>query len=139
MATPLPFSGKQEETETFINSCHLYICTRILEFYDEQTKIYWILLFMQTGTAQVWQNIVSQQLYRQEIIYSMVEHFLDKINRKFGDTDKQTTASLKLRTMVQGDKHADEHVHDFGKVAMDTDYDGYPLIVEFKRFLNLAL
>ena len=96
MATPLPFSGKREETETFINSCHLYICTRTSEFYDEQTKIYWILLFMQTGMAQVWRNVVSQRLYRQEIIYPTVEHFLDEVDRKFRDMDKRTTALLKL-------------------------------------------
>ena len=54
MATPLPFSGKREETETFINSCRLYICTRPSEFYNEQTKIYWILSFMQTSMAQAW-------------------------------------------------------------------------------------
>ena len=94
---------------------------------------------MQTGMAQVWQNVISQRLYRQEIIYPTVEHFLDEIDRKFRDTDKLTTASLKLRTIIQGDKHADEHVQDFEKAAMDADYDGYPLIVEFKHFLNLAL
>ena len=89
--------------------------------------------------AQAWRNLILQRLYRQEIIYPTVEHFLDKIDRKFGDTDKRTTASLKLRTMVQGDRHADEHVQDFEKAAMDANYDGYPLIVEFKRSLNPAL
>ena len=88
MATPLPFSSKRKETETFINSCRLYICTRPSEFYDEQTKIYWILSFMQTGMTQVWRNVVSQCLYRHEIIYPTVEHFLDEIDRKFRDTDK---------------------------------------------------
>ena len=41
--------------------------------------------------------------------------------------------------MVQEDKHADEHVQDFKKAAMDADYDRYPLIVEFKRSLDPAL
>ena len=41
--------------------------------------------------------------------------------------------------MIHGDRHADEHVQDFDKAALDTDYKGYPLIMEFKCFLNLAL
>ena len=41
--------------------------------------------------------------------------------------------------MVQEDKHADEHVQDFEKAAMDADYNRYPLIVEFKCSLNPAL
>ena len=41
--------------------------------------------------------------------------------------------------MIQGNKHADEHVQDFEKVAMDADYDRYPLIVKFKCSLNPAL
>ena len=32
-----------------------------------------------------------------------------------------------------------EHVQDFEKAAIDADYDGYPLIVEFKCSLNPAL
>ena len=38
--------------------------------------------------------------------------------------------------MTQGDKHADEYVQDFEKVAINADYDGYPLIVEFKHSLT---
>ena len=47
--------------------------------------------------------------------------------------------SLKIRTMMQRDKMADEHVQDFEKAALEAGYDGFPLIVEFKRSLHLAL
>ena len=63
---------------------------------------------MQSGMAQVWRNVVSQQIYRGENIYHLAQHFLNDIDLKFGDMDKRTTALLKLRTMTQGDKHADE-------------------------------
>ena len=53
--------------------------------------------------------------------------------------DKQTTQSLKIRTMQQGDKPADEHVQDFEKAALEASYDGYPLVIEFKRSLNQGL
>ena len=53
--------------------------------------------------------------------------------------DKQATMSLKIRTMMQGDKTADEHVQDFEKAALEAGYEGFPLIVEFKRSLHPAL
>ena len=52
MAVPLPFSGKREETETFINSCRLYMSARPSEFYDEQAKVYWVLSFRRKGGGQ---------------------------------------------------------------------------------------
>ena len=53
--------------------------------------------------------------------------------------DKCATMSLKIRTMMQGDKIADEHVQDFEKAALEAGYEGFPLIVEFKRSLHPAL
>ena len=46
---------------------------------------------------------------------------------------------LKIRTMLQGDKTADEHVQDFEKTALEAGYEGFPLIVEFKQSLHPAL
>ena len=110
MAVPLPFSKKREETEMFINSCRLYMSACPSEFYDEQAKVYWVLSFMQTGMAQNWRNFIVSHIAQGRINYMTVEQFLGEIEKKFGDMDKHTTSLLKLRTMVQGDKHADEHV-----------------------------
>ena len=70
---------------------------------------------MQTSMAQVWQNVVLQWIYIQENIYALAEHFLNNINRKFRDMDKYITSLLRLRTITQEDKHADEHVQDLRK------------------------
>ena len=40
---------------------------------------------------------------------------------------------------MQGDKTADKHVQDFEKIALEAGYEGFPLIVEFKRSLHPAL
>ena len=40
--------------------------------------------------------------------------------------------SLKIHTIMQGNKTADEHVQDFEKAALEASYEGFPLIVEFK-------
>ena len=54
IASPLPCSGKREDTETFIHSCILYINRRPSEFGIEQNKVTWILSHMQTGSAHTW-------------------------------------------------------------------------------------
>ena len=41
--------------------------------------------------------------------------------------------------MIQGDKHTDEHVQEFQRAALEAGYEGYPLVVKFKRSLNAGL
>ena len=47
--------------------------------------------------------------------------------------------SLKIQTMMQGDRTAEEHIQDFEKAALEAGYEGFPLIVEFKRSIHPAL
>ena len=46
---------------------------------------------------------------------------------------------LKVQTMMQGDKTVEEHVQDFEKAALEAGYEGFPLIVEFKRSIHPVL
>ena len=64
---------------------------------------------------------------------------LKEIDWKFGDMDQSTTQSLKIRTIQQGDRSADEHVQEFEKAALEAGYERYPLVVEFKHLLNSGL
>jgi len=64
IATPLPFSEKSDDTESFINRCCLYMNGRKLKFPDEDAKIYWILLYMQTGSAKTWHNYIVALMYK---------------------------------------------------------------------------
>jgi hypothetical protein len=94
---------------------------------------------MQTGSAKTWRDYIAALMFKGQQSFVTSEDLVKEIDRKFGDTDKRTTQSLKIRTMQQGDKHADEHVQDFEKAALEAGYNGYPLIVEFKRSLNAGL
>ena len=47
--------------------------------------------------------------------------------------------SLKIQTMMRGDRTAEEHVQDFKKAALEAGYEGFSLIVEFKRSIHPAL
>jgi len=139
IANPLPFSGKRDDIESFIIGCCLYINGRKSEFPMEDAKIYWILLYMQTGSAKTWRNYVVTLMFKGQQSFTTSDELLREIDQKFGDTDKRTTQSLKIRTLQQGDKLVDEHVQDFEKAALKARYEEYPLVVEFKRSLNAGL
>ena len=109
------------------------------EFSDEDAKIYWVLSYMQTGSAKTWHDYVVALMYKGQQSFSMSDELLKEIDQKFGDTDKRTTQSLKIRTIQQGDRSVDEHVQEFEKAALEAGYKGYPLVVEFKHSLNAGL
>ena len=79
------------------------------------------------------------QIFKKTLWYNTADELLQEIQCQFSDTDKRATMSLKIRTMMQGDKTPDEHGQDFEKAALEAGYEGFPLIVEFKRFLHPAL
>ena len=58
IASPLPFDGKRENTESFINSCQLYILARPSEFQTEDQKMHWIMSYMQSGSARLWRDYI---------------------------------------------------------------------------------
>ena len=139
IAVPLPFDGKRENTESFLNSCSLYISVRPSEFQSEDAKMHWIMSYMQSGSACLWRDYIMAQVRSGVKQFSRANDLMNEIESKFGEEDKWTTMSLKIRTMIQGDKHADEHVQEFQRAALEAGYDGYPLVVEFKRSLNAGL
>ena len=139
IASPLPFSGKHEDTEIFIHLCILYINGQPSEFGTEQNKVTWILSHMQTGSAHAWHEYVMVKIFKKTLWYNMVDELLQEIQQRFSDTDKWAMMSLKIWTMMQGDKMADEHVQDFEKAALEAGYEGFLLNVEFKQSLHPAL
>ena len=110
------------------------------EFPDEDAKIYWILSYMTVGAAKTWRDYIVSLMYQNQHSFSTGDKLLQEINWKFSDMDKCTIQSLKIRTIQQGDKPADEHIQDFEKAVLGAGYaNGYPLVVEFKRSLNPGL
>ena len=139
IAAPLPFDGKRENTESFLNSCSLYISARPSEFQSEDAKMHWIMLYMQSGSACLWHDYIMAQVRNGVKQFSSANDLMNEIESKFGEEDKHTTMSLKIHTMQQGEKHADEHVQEFQRAALEAGYEGYPLVIEFKRLLNAGL
>ena len=79
------------------------------------------------------------QIFKKTLWYNTADKLLQEIQQQFSDTDKHATMLVKIRTMMQGDKTADEHIQDFEKAALEAGYEGFPLIIGFKQSLHPAL
>jgi hypothetical protein len=71
--------------------------------------------------------------------YTMLEAYFETLKEEFSDPDKRLTKIYKLRTLVQGNHTANEHVQTFKKAVWGTGYYGNMLIEEFKRSLHPRL
>ena len=87
---------------------------------------------MQTGSAHAWHKYVMAQIFKKMLWYNTADELLQEIQCRFSNIDKRAMMSLKICTMMQGDKTADEHIQDFKKAALEAGYEGFPLIIEFK-------
>jgi len=65
-----------------------------------------------------------------------VEQLFSKIRNDFGETSEEERKIEQLRMIEQGSRICDEYVQEFKKVARGNDYEGQPLIEEFKRGLS---
>ena len=50
------------------------------EFLDEDAKIYWILLYMQTGSAKTWHDYIVALMYKRQQSFSTSDKLLKEIN-----------------------------------------------------------
>ena len=135
---PDAFSGKMDETESFVNACTMYILGQVNNFPDETMAIMWVLSYMKEGLAREWRNEYLETVENGKPRQKMLEDFFTMIKEEFGDPDKRATKIYKLHTITQGERMVDEHVLAFRKAAWSSGY-GEALIEEFKRSLNSRL
>ena len=88
IAAPLPFDGKRENTESFLNSCSLYISARPSEFPTEDFKMHWIMSYMQNGSARLWRDYIMAQVRNGVKQFQSVDDLMNEIESKFGEEDK---------------------------------------------------
>ena len=123
MVKPAIFSGAMEETEVFVNSCIMYISGILNDFPTEQVAIMWVLSYMQKGSALEWRDDILEGTDRGSLKYKTLDELMIAIKEEFGDPDKRSTKIYKLRTILQADRTADEHVQSFQKAARGSGYE----------------
>jgi len=115
LSCPPDFSGECHNGCTFLNSCSLYICLALEQFYDEQEKILWALMFFKNGRAAKW----SENVFHQEA---------DAIN------------TLEGTSYHQGGRTVDNYLDNFQTLVSDAGYtDPQTLVVKFRRGLKLGI
>ena len=88
IAAPLPFDGKRENTESFLNACQLYISARPSEFQTEDQKMHWVMSYLQSGLARLWHDYIMAQVRSGVKQFSSANDFMNEIESKFGEEDK---------------------------------------------------
>jgi hypothetical protein len=139
MVKPAYFTGKMDETEVFINSCAMYIVRQANDFPMDRAAIMWVLSYMQSGSALEWRDDYLEDMEKGVSKHATLQAFFDMLKEEFGDPDKRATKIYKLRTLVQGNHTANEHVQTFKKATWGAGYYGNALIKEFKCLLNSRL
>jgi len=71
--------------------------------------------------------------------YETVKEFLTSLKKEFGGGEEESVEAAKLRKLEQGGRMMEEFVQEFKRTARDSEYEGRPLIEEFKRGMNGAI
>ncbi|PFH48339.1 hypothetical protein AMATHDRAFT_5881 [Amanita thiersii Skay4041] len=100
------------------------------EFPTLQVKVTWVLGFMQTGMAQMFQDHFLmymttpdyQAQYVQSAELDQIELLYRDIYKAFGDPNKQATTIQEITTIKQGSKTSEEHMQLFKQCYMRSGY-----------------
>jgi len=125
------FSGRMEEVSIFVNAAQLYIRMKMTEDVAA-TQVAWVLSYVQGGIAEAWKDNLLDELAKGESEVESAEQLFAKIRNDFGEMSEEERKIEQLRTIKQGGRTCDEYVQEFKKVTRGSNYEGRPLIEEFK-------
>ena len=91
---------------------------------------------MQGGLADIWKENILENLEEELLEYETVGEFLTDIKKEFREGDKKLVKVAELKKLEQERKTIEEFVQEFRRVARESEYEGRPLIEEFKRRIN---
>ena len=135
VAKPAIFNGETGKVGGFVMACRLYLRMKMREATVEE-QVFWVLLHVQGGTADIWKENVMEELEAEEMEYETAEKLLIVLKREFGGEEEEAVKVAELRRVEQGGKMIEEYVQEFKRIARGSGYKGRPLVEEFKRGMN---
>jgi len=79
---------------------------------------------------------VLEELEAEELKFETVGEFLAEIKKEFGGGEEEPVKAAELRKLEQRGKMMEEFVQEFKRTARGSEYEGRPLVEEFKREMN---
>ena len=119
----------------FITACRLFLRIKLRGVTVEE-QVQWILSYVQEGSADVWKENVMEKLESGEIEYESAEEFLMSLRKEFGGKEEESVKAAELRKLEQGGRMMEKFVQKFKQAMRGSEYEGRPLVEEFKRGMN---
>ena len=101
-----------------------------------EEQIQYILSYVYGGSADIWKKNILEDLKGDSLEYETPGKFLADMKKKFGGGDEETVKVVKLKRIEQRRKTIEEFVQEFQRAARGSEYEGRPLVEEFKRGMN---
>jgi len=138
-ALPQLFDGMMKDTKSFVNSLILYIYGRKAELPSNESKIMFVLSYIQGGKAQYWKNEAINLIAAGQEPFKDFKDFIVQMEAQFSDLSPRATAIRKLKTLQQGSPPVDKYVLQFKAKASQTNLGDTTLVEYLKAGLNPML
>ena len=80
-----------------------------------------------------------KELEAGEVEYESVEDFLTCLKKEFGGGEEESVKVVELRKLEQEGRMMEEFDQEFKRVARGNRYEGWLLVEEFKRGMNVVI
>ena len=134
MNKPTTFTGRQEDVESFLTQCDLYLSAYSNATQKQQMNA---LLSFVEGSAAPWMQLQVKAV--DDGTMTTYQDLKDALQKAFGDPDRKATAQWKLRRIRQGSMTADEYIVAFEEYEVLSGFNAEALIHIFREGLNEQL
>ena len=140
---PAIFSGDRKTLNKFLRDCTIYIFANIKDFVTEESKLQFILSYIDGGEAEAWKEFyINNNIIQANSSWTWPNHLdlIKNLKENFAKEDKVEESLRKLETMKQGGRTAEEVVNEFQILKARAKIDDSPPSVRmFRRVLNPSL
>lgn len=125
---PDKFDGTRSKFRGFVNQIRMIIRMQPLRYPTEETRVGLIGTLL-SGAALSW---FSPLVEKDSPLLEDFDNFLEEFTNTFGETDKERTATTKIRSLQQRSRAASVYAAEFRQLACDVDWDDKALISAFR-------
>lgn len=139
-ANPSPFNGDRSKGRAFLNSCRIYmnLCRNL--FPNDNTRIQWVLSYMNEGrAARFAQRIMLQEDKTGTPQFRSYAEFEQRFRENFCPLNDMMEAVtiLESHNYYQRKRSVDEYVDEFEELVERAEYhDGAAVVMKFRHGLN---